>query len=164
MTIHDVITKILEDEGGIADVHDGKGVTRFGQTPQWLDDNGLVPPSSAADAAANYEAWMQRVGLTAICERDGFVGWIVTDMAVHSGLTQAVKTLQRALGVTDDGAMGPQTRQRFEAVAGQPMLARKLVAERVKFVGSLLASTSVDRRKWARGWMNRLARQIEAIP
>jgi lysozyme family protein len=158
------IDRILEAEGGVADVGDGKGLTRFGQTPQWLDDNGFIPPSNAADAAINYETWMQRTGLVDICIADRIVGYLVTDCAAHSGLYRAIVILQKALGVRADGVMGPRSQAAFRAVAGQPSLARSVYAERLRFVGELLWSEKADRRRWARGWLNRLADQVMDLP
>lgn len=157
-----VIDRILEHEGGIADVGDGKGITRFGQTPQWLDDNGFVPPANAADAAANYEAWLLKTGLAAVIEADPLAGYFVADFAVHSGVGAAVKSLQRALGVTADGSIGPVT---LAALANHRKgLAQRVLSQRTRFIGTLLASTSPDRRQWARGWCNRLADLIETLP
>lgn len=159
-----VIARILEHEGGVKDVGDGKGVTRFGQTPDWLDDHGFVPPSTAADAATNYETWFRQTGLAALIERDPIAGYLVADFAVHGGLVTALKALQRALGVRDDGVLGPVTRARFTEVAGRPQLARRLLAERMRHTGVLLASLKVDRRQWAHGWLNRLADLVETLP
>lgn len=162
--VRGAITKILEDEGGVADVGDGKGVTRFGQTAAWLSTWGLPVPTTKDDAAANYETWMVRTRLAELADLDAYVGWAVADFAVHSGVVPAVQAFQRAIGVKDDGVIGPKTMARFRDVAGSPLLARKVTAERVRFLGGLLASKAIDRREWARGWMNRVARQIEALP
>ena len=63
-----IIDKILQREGGVADVGDGKGVTRFGQTPEWLETFGLEPPQTRADAAVNYHSWLDRTGLIGLCD------------------------------------------------------------------------------------------------
>lgn len=158
------IDRILQDEGGIKDVGDGKGVTRFGQTPTWLDDNGFVPPANAADAAVNYAAWMTRFQFDRVSELDRFVGWMLADFAVHSGEREGVKGLQRALGVKDDGVLGPITLQAVRVAAGSHLLARKLLSQRMRYVGKLLGSDKTDRRKWAHGWLNRLADHVEELP
>lgn len=163
--VDQVIARILESEGGIDDVGDGKGVTRFGQTPQWLDDHGFVPPSTVADAAANYEVWMTvRTPLAAICEIDPVVGYLVTDFAVHAGLTVAVRAMQRVLGVPADGVYGPQTAARLAETAGMPRLARRVLAAEMRFKGRLLGAKVPDRRPWAAGWLNRLADKLEQLP
>lgn len=157
-----VIDRILEHEGGIADVGDGKGITRFGQTPQWLEDNGLTVPTTPEQAAANYEAWLTKTGIDAVIEANPIAGYFVADFAVHSGVGTAVKALQRALGVSADGSIGPIT---LAAIANHRKgLAQRVLSQRTRFIGTLLASTSPDRRQWARGWCNRLADLIETLP
>lgn len=162
MTIDDVLTRILEDEGGIADIGDGKGVTRFGQTPQWLTDNSLPTPTTPAQAAANYLTWFGRHGITKVIERDAFIGWIVADACVNFGLSAGVKLLQRTLNVKDDGVIGPQTLGAIPV--NNAHFARRLVAAKGRYYGDILSSDVIDRRKFARGWMHRLGRQIELLP
>jgi lysozyme family protein len=159
-----VIDAILDSEGGIADVGDGKGVTRFGQTPQWLETHSLPIPSNRDQAFANYALWMNRLKLDAICAADQFAGLVVTDMAVHFGESTAIKTMQRALGVPDDGVIGVQTLARFSQVGATRRFYQMLLAQKGKAYGDLLASLTVDRRRWARGWMNRFAQQIQDLP
>jgi lysozyme family protein len=159
-----VIAKILEDEGGIKDVGDGKGVTRFGQTPAWLTTHGLPIPETPEDAAHNYDVWMQRYRLSDLVERDEYFGWLVTDFAVHSTERQAIRLLQRAIVVPEDGVIGPVTVRRYQSVAGTRVARVKFFGAKLRYYGDLLASTSVDRRRWARGWMDRVADQLEALP
>jgi len=162
--VQSVIDRILEDEGGIKDVGDGKGLTRFGQTPEWLEDNGFVPPSNAADAAVNYATWMARTRLTEICEIDPVAGYLVTDCAVIAGMTAAITQLQVAIGVPADGKLGPVTFARLREVAGYLKLWNRLIAQRFRHTCWLLSSTKIDRRKWAQGWGDRIADQLELLP
>lgn len=75
----------------------------------------------------------------------------VFDMAVNAGVKTAIRTLQRAVGETDDGILGPRTLQ-----ALQSMPAARLVA---RFNGlRLLALT--DLPNWpafGKGWARRIA-------
>ena len=162
--IAQVIDAILDAEGGIKDVGDGKGETRFGQTPQWLETHGLPKPANRDQAFANYALWMSRLKLDALVTVNQFAGHVVTDMAVHFGESTAIKTLQRALGVTDDGVIGPHTLSKFQQVGSTRRFQQALLAQKGKAYGDLLASVTVDRRKWARGWMNRYAQQILDLP
>lgn len=157
-----VIDRILLHEGGITDLGDGKGVTRFGQTPGWLEDWGFVPPASAADAAANYAEWMSRVGLDRVCYRDEDLGYALTDWAVHSGHRIAIAALQQLLGVTRDGRIGPVTLAAIDDAPRRTLL-QGLIAARIRFTGHLLADAIVDRRRWASGWLNRLADQVARL-
>jgi hypothetical protein len=61
-----LIERLLDREGGVADVGDGKGITRFGQTPEWLEQFGLPAPTTRAEAAVNYKRWLDLVKLTVV--------------------------------------------------------------------------------------------------
>jgi lysozyme family protein len=79
------------------------------------------------------------------------VRYPVFDAAVNSGPAQAVKWLQRALNVADDGKVGPQTINAARAADGDA-LARRMIGMRLQFMTSL--------RHWdafGRGWARRIA-------
>jgi lysozyme family protein len=159
-----VVARVLEREGGIGQVEGETFVTRFGQTPAWLEEYGFVPPATAADAAVNYERWLAITRLEEICRIDLAVGDAVVDFAIHSGLSPAVEALQRAVGAKSDGKLGPVT---FAAVAAAPAfaaVARQVLTARLRYLGVLLASMKTDRRPYARNWINRVASQIDALP
>lgn len=157
-----VIQKVLVREGGIADVGDGKGVTRFGQTSDWLAEYGLPSPENAVQAAANYRAWLDTTRLIVLCDVADPLADYVIDFAVHSHARTSIRTLQRALGVTADGILGPQTESAL-AHADRRRLAFKFMAERMRFVGRLITNEPTMNAKYAHGWMNRLAEQVESL-
>lgn len=73
------------------------------------------------------------------------------DMAVNSGVRSAVKCLQKAVGETEDGVLGPRT---LRAVQSMPTM--RLVA---RFNGARLLHVA-DARAWpayGRGWARRIA-------
>jgi lysozyme family protein len=84
------------------------------------------------------------------------VRYIVFDGAVNSGPAQATRWLQRALGVTADGVIGPQT---MAAAYAQDMNALRLriLAQRLRFMTSLKNWPS-----FSRGWAIRIADLMEA--
>jgi lysozyme family protein len=160
-----VIQRVLLHEGGIADVGDGKGVTRYGQTPDWLATWGLTPPDSPEAAAENYAAWMAKIGLDAVCDTDVTLGCAVTDWAVHSGHVTAIKGLQQALGVTPDGVLGPKTRHALLAPGNGPAWRRLTLGvhcARLEFLGRLLTDHPEKHAKYAAGWLNRMATNLRA--
>ena len=77
----------------------------------------------------------------------------VFDLGVNAGPGQAIRTMQRALRVTADGQLGPQT---LTAVTTIPLrdFQKAFLLERLLFyVSTILARpTSI---KYARGWMRR---------
>lgn len=156
------IAILLSDEGGIADVGDGKGVTRFGQTPGWLESFGLVPPSNAADAAVNYEVVFTKTRIADVIERDVATGHALATFAVHAGEQTAIKALQRELHVDDDGVIGPQTLAALDR-ADDRVIAHGIVAAYGEHLGASMANRKRDNRDYARGWANRLGRLIRGL-
>jgi lysozyme family protein len=91
MTIDQIIERILDHEGGIKDVGDGKGVTRFGQTPGWLSEHGLPKPYTPEEAGINYAVVFERFRIADVIRKDWFVGYVLADMAVHFGEGTAIR-------------------------------------------------------------------------
>jgi lysozyme family protein len=79
------------------------------------------------------------------------VDYAVFDFAVNAGPGQAKKTLQRALGVAPDGAIGPMTLAAIRDADG-PTLLRAFSAEKEKFYRGLSTFAT-----FGKGWMNRIA-------
>jgi lysozyme family protein len=77
------------------------------------------------------------------------VRYAVFDAAVNSGPAQSVRWLQRALGVTDDGVIGPQTLSAANQ-ANPDALRARLVAQRLRFMTNLDTFGS-----FGRGWTRR---------
>lgn len=153
---------IARDEGGIADVGDGKGTTYFGQTRGWLDQWGLPTPHSVEQAKANTVLWLAKSGLQAFVDRDRVLGHIVATFAFHAGEATAVKAFQRRMRCAVDGVIGPETRGALQ-MYGYHGLRVVMVAEYTRHLMHLLSSRKVDRRKWARGWGDRAARLIDSV-
>lgn len=169
VTVRSAIDRVLADEVDLSDpatwatdVGDGKGITRFGQTPAWLEDHGFAPPETPEHAAMNYAIWMSRYRLDELATVDPVIGYLVTDDAVHASVGDAVRRLQRCLGVHDDGLIGPKT---LAAVAAADLarLARHVIAAKWEHRCELLGSMRFDRRKWAKGWGLRMGRQLRAL-
>jgi lysozyme family protein len=77
------------------------------------------------------------------------------DAAVNSGPAQATRWLQRALGVTADGIIGPKT---LTAAYAQDMNALRLrvLAQRLRFMTNL-----ANWPAFSRGWARRIADLME---
>jgi len=76
------------------------------------------------------------------------------DMAVNSGVGTAIKTLQRTVGVDDDGNLGPVT---LQAVVSMPALrfVARFNGARLQFMSALPTWPS-----FGRGWANRIAKNL----
>lgn len=81
------------------------------------------------------------------------------DFAVHSGMTQAVKILQKELKVYVDGRIGPETR---DAVlnTSESDLSQLIIAGRLDFL-TTLANWSENSRGWARRMAGNLRYGVE---
>lgn len=156
------IELVLRDEGGVADVGDGKGVTAYGQTRIWLDHWGLQAPQSRDHAVMNYETVWVRTHIADVIDRDATLGYVLATFATHADERFAIAAMQRELGVEADGQIGAITLQALDA-APVDAIAHGLVAAYAERLGEGLASEKRDRRKFARGWLNRLARLIRAL-
>lgn len=77
----------------------------------------------------------------------------VFDGAVNSGVSQSVKWLQRAIGVTDDGVIGPKT---IAASSGSgPEIVAKYNGHRLSFMTGLPTWGA-----FGRGWARRVASNL----
>lgn len=84
------------------------------------------------------------------------IRYAVFDAAVNSGAKQAVKWLQRAIGVNDDGVVGPQT-MTFARAANPDFVLRRMLGDRLQFM--------TDLKTWqafGRGWARRIAEVLQA--
>lgn len=79
------------------------------------------------------------------------IGFQVFDAAVNHGIGNAVRFLQRAVGVADDGAVGPVTVAAIQRLSVPDVLAR-FNAERLDFYTKLSAWPS-----FGKGWVRRVS-------
>jgi lysozyme family protein len=160
----EIIARILQREGGVADVGDGKGVTRYGQTPGWLSQFNLPIPTNETEAAENYAAWMRLTKLDQLLsDRTDTLADAVIDLAVHSGHVVAIKALQGALGVTADGVIGPVTLKAVRIDEDRRRAAAGVIAWRVIQQGNLIAQNPGKYARYAHGWARRNAEHIRGL-
>lgn len=150
--------KLLGHEGEFSDHPDDPGgATRWGVTERVARANGYQGsmrdfPVEQAKAIYRRSYW----DAIRADELPPALRYAVFDAAVNSGASQAVKWLQRAVGVPDDGRVGPQTIN--HARAAQPDFAiRRMLAQRLRMM--------TDLKTWpafSRGWSRRIADILEA--
>ena len=88
------------------------------------------------------------------CDRmDWPLNIVQMDCAVNAGIPQASKFLQRALGVDDDGRIGPVTLSAIRDYDAD-VLAVLAIAEREHFY-RILAQKKPQLSKFLNGWLNR---------
>ena len=143
------IERLLSHEGGyVNDPRDPGGETQWGI-------------SKRSYPSVNIKA-LTREGAIEIYRRDFWersraddlspaVGFQLLDAAVNSGIAQATRWLQRAVGVADDGVIGPVTLGAIR-IADPADLVLKFNAERLDFMTRLNGWQA-----FGRGWARRIA-------
>jgi lysozyme family protein len=79
------------------------------------------------------------------------------DMAVNSGVSQAVKTLQRAVGAGEDGRLGPVT------IAAVRELSDAQVAARFNGARLMFMTNLMTWQHFGKGWSRRIAANLLRI-
>lgn len=157
-----VIRKILEHEGGFVNhPNDPGGATNKGITiatfRQYIKPNGTVADLKALTVQQAVDVY--KAQYWDVCRADDLpsgVDYTVVDFAVNSGPTRAVKYLQAALSIAQDGVIGPQTLATATAAAATypKLLIRIINADRLAFMKRIQGG-----KLWAtfgKGWQRRV--------
>lgn len=149
---------LLRHEGGYSDHPDDPGgKTRYGITEAVARRAGFRGdmrelPLELAKQIYRQDYW----AAVRADELPAGVRYVMFDAAVNSGPPQAIRWLQRAVGVADDGVLGPRTLAAVEALSGDGLRA-KLVAQRLRFMTGL-----ANWPAFSRGWVRRMCDLMEA--
>ena len=144
--------KLIAHEGGLVDhPADPGGLTKYGISQRSYpheDIRGLT--LERAKAIYRRDFWAP-AGCDAVPEA---VRFDLFDMAVNSGVSRAVKTIQRAVGAKEDGILGPQTLQAVQAMPPARLVAR-FNGVRLAFMAGL-----TNWPAFSRGWALRIASNL----
>ena len=147
--------ELIGHEGGyVFDARDPGGETRYGISkrayPQ-VDIKNLTLDQAREIYRRDY--WQR-----AQCDKlpDG-VAFDVFDAAVNSGVGQAVRWLQRAVGVADDGIVGPRTLAAVHALPPGTVQAR-MSGHRLAFMTQLSTWQT-----FGKGWARRVAINLQNV-
>ena len=157
MTFDQAFARLLGSEGAYSNhPQDPGGETMWGVTKRVATSAGYTSPMrdmTQDQAKAIYKGlYWDAVGGDAL----GDLAFHVFDAAVNSGVRQATRWLQQALGVPDDGVIGPATRLAI-AQCDKARAIRVFSAIRLDFLTSL--PTWPD---FGRGWARRIADNLGA--
>jgi len=149
MQIEEALKHLLGNEGGYSNnPADPGGETMYGVTSRvarsygYMGDMRNLPFATAIDIyRSNYWAPIKADQLP------DALRFHVFDAAVNSGPSQAVKWLQRAAGVSQDGVMGPMT-----LAAASKVSAATYSAIRLRFMTDLPTWST-----FGKGWARRIA-------
>lgn len=156
MNFEQAFDALIQHEGGYANLaNDPGGETRYGITKAVARENGYTGdmrqlPLETAKQIAKVKYWdkVQAEVWPPALRFDLF------DCTYHSGPTQAIKLMQRALNVADDGKIGPKTLLAAKMADGVRAVAR-FNAYRLIFL--------TDLKNWkdfSKGWARRVANNL----
>lgn len=150
----DLIGRVLTHEGGyVNDPKDPGGETQWGISKRSypnVDIAALTRPEAIEIYRTDF--WQRVHG----DEMDKCVAYLALDFAVNSGIETAIRKLQAAAGVADDGHWGPITRDAVGNRDNAGALAMRYVAQRMRFQRKLSTWSS-----FSGGWTERNARNLE---
>ena len=153
MSVFDaIIERLMKHEGGYVNhPNDPGGETMYGVTKRVAQAHGYFGdmrklPKSTAKAITEKSYYKAVKG----DQLDRLIAWQLTDAAYNHGNRQAVKFLQRAVGVTADGLIGPRT---LAAVAEMDKndVVFLFLAERLEFFTNLSIWQT-----FGKGWARRI--------
>ena len=161
LTETQIIDAIIDREGGYVDhAADRGGPTNFGITMaklrEWRNDPNLtandVRMMRRGEAALIYHSdYIKKPGFDLITH--DVLRQQVIDFGVNSGPGTAARKLQKVLGVTQDGNLGPVSMAAIRRM-GAAKANNLLMAERIKFMGKIV-STDHSQAAFINGWLNR---------
>ena len=163
MTVDRLLADLIDREGGfVDDAADRGGPTRFGITLGTLQRWRHPVPVTRADvelltreeATAIYrQQYVDGPGFREAIRDDRLLA-LVVDYAVLSGPQAATKALQRAIGIHDDGVLGPQTARLLVSQSGSADVYKRLLADRIGHHVEIVL-TNPSQRRFLRGWLSR---------
>jgi lysozyme family protein len=159
MTMREILDEVIRREGGfVHDRLDPGGPTKFGIT-QFTLSNWRGHDVSADEVAALTYDEAVRIYEKKYVEEPGFLQLpcplrpAAVDFAVNSGPVTAIKQLQRSLGVTADGILGPATLAAVR-MSDLTRVQTEYAKFRVRYLASLVVAQPVKTR-FLLGWLNR---------
>jgi lysozyme family protein len=169
--LHYCIKLVLGHEGGKVDhKNDRGGRTAFGVTQKTFDDFCKMtgrPQRDVWDITQDeveliYSAYWKDAHCSYMPEP---LDCIVFDSAINHGAKRAIKILQRALGIADDGICGKQTLAALHeevVMSGIEGVCQMYLNERAAFYDQII-ERDPSQSAFARGWANRVEHLREMV-
>lgn len=165
MTFEEALERVLRYEGGYVDnPNDPGGATNKGVTQAvydaWRRSQGLaVRPVRGIEDGEVRAIYRERYWKAARAdEMPPALRLVQFDAAVNCGVKMAIRFLQRALGVADDGVIGPVTLGALQKRQIRP-LADEVLWERLRYYRTIAVRQRPDGRDlrvFLPGWIARL--------
>jgi lysozyme family protein len=141
-TYESALTRLLSHEGGYSNhPSDPGGPTNFGITihvyRQFVNPNATAADVKAMKVSEAKSIYRAKYWDAQRCdELPAGVDYAVFDYGVNSGIGRSKKVLQRVVGVTADGVLGPQTMRAVEAKKPSDII-NGICDERIAFLKRL---------------------------
>lgn len=149
MNFDQAFDRLISNEGGYTPGKDDPGgETNWGISKRSYPNVDIANLTREGAKAIYLQDFWQRGHMD---EYDPAIAFQVFDMAVNSGIETAVRMLQQAAGVADDGHIGPVTVAAIKAKTVTDML-MLFIARRLKFWTKLSTWPT-----FGKGWANRAA-------
>ncbi|REC94876.1 glycoside hydrolase family 108 protein [Kushneria indalinina] len=156
MTFEKAFERLIGHEGGYVNHPDDPGgATKWGITQRTAREAGYHGDMRDLTRDRAREIYLTGYWLRAKCDQyHGAIGYQLFDIAVNSGIGNAIRMLQRAAGVADDGIIGPVT---LAAINAHDPLALIVLlnAERQAFYTRLSTWET-----FGKGWSRRVAENL----
>jgi len=157
MTFDEAFNRLLGNEGAYSNhPADPGGETMWGITAAVARAHGYQGEMRELPCETAREiyrvAYWQRAGAD---QYDGAIGFQVFDAAVNHGIETAVRFVQHAAGVAEDGHIGPVSIAAINAIP-VPKLLMRMLAQRLRFWAKLSTFDT-----FGRGWVNRGAADLD---
>lgn len=151
MNFDQAFTRLLGNEGSYSNnPADPGGETNFGISKRSYPDVDVANLTQDGAKAIYLRDFWNPVG-----DADPAIKFQVFDFAVNSGISTAIRKLQAAIGVADDGHWGPLSAAKLAATDKNDVLMR-FIAQRLRFWTSLSTWPS-----FGKGWANRAATDLD---
>lgn len=146
------IDRVLGNEGGyVYNINDPGGETNWGISKRAYPDVNIKTLTKEDAKKIYYRDFWQRIDGDNLPNE---VAYQTLDAAVNHGVGNAIRMLQRAIGVHDDGNFGPLSRAALSRLPPVDCVLR-FNAERIDFYTSLS-----NFQVFGKGWMRRISANL----
>jgi len=153
LTFDEIFERLIGHEGGYVNHPDDPGgETNWGITKTTARTNGYMGAMKALSREQAKVIYKKAFWDRAKCDQyDSAIGYQLFDAAVNHGIGNAIRMLQRAVNVADDGVIGKLTLAAIQSYDVNDILIL-FNAERLEFYAKLSTFPS-----FGRGWSRRVA-------
>lgn len=152
MTFDDAFERLIGHEGGyVSNGLDPGGETNYGISRRSYPGEDIAGMTLERAKAIYLRDYWTKAGCDLVPDALRFD---LFDMSVNSGVKTAIRTLQRAVGVVDDGVIGTLTIKAINDMDATRIVAR-FNGYRLQLMSSLPTWPA-----FGRGWANRIAKNL----